>query len=60
LRWTGFEPRSQGIRAMLPHVDDFRPVHNLASLRALVDLLSGPVPLRTHLATGTQPERMAS
>jgi uncharacterized protein with von Willebrand factor type A (vWA) domain len=43
LRWSGFEPRSQGIRAMLPHVDEFRPVHNLASLRALVDLLSRPV-----------------
>ncbi len=42
LRWEGFEPRSQGIRAMLPHVDEFRPVHNLASLRALVDLLSRP------------------
>ena len=44
LRWAGFEPKSQGIRAMLPHVDDFRPVHNLASLRALVDLLSKPAP----------------
>ena len=43
LRWAGFEPKSQGIRAMLPHVDDFRPVHNLASLRALVDLLSRPL-----------------
>ena len=31
LRWSGFEPKSQGIRAMLPHVDEFRPVHNLAS-----------------------------
>ncbi len=29
---------------MLPHVDEFRPVHNLASLRALVDLLSRPAP----------------
>ncbi len=46
LRWEGFEPRSQGIRAMLPHVDEFRPVHNLASLRALVDLLSRPEPSR--------------
>jgi hypothetical protein len=46
LRWSGFEPRSQGIRAMLPHVDEFRPVHNLASLRALVDLLSRPAPPR--------------
>lgn len=46
LRWSGFEPKSQGIRAMLPHVDDFRPVHNLASLRSLVDLLSRPPPPR--------------
>ncbi len=42
LRWDGFEPRSQGIRAMLPHVDEFRTVHNLASLRALVQTLSRP------------------
>jgi uncharacterized protein with von Willebrand factor type A (vWA) domain len=28
---------------MLPHVDEFRPVHNLASLRALVDALSRPM-----------------
>jgi len=41
LRYEGFQPRSQGIRAMLPHVDEFRPVHNLASLRALVGSLSG-------------------
>jgi uncharacterized protein with von Willebrand factor type A (vWA) domain len=60
LRWSGFEPKSQGIRAMLPHVDDFRPVHNLASLRALVDLLSRPTPQRTPLAPAREPERMAS
>jgi len=42
LRYEGFQPRSQGIRAMLPHVDEFRPVHNLASLRELVVSLSGP------------------
>ena len=60
LRWEGFEPRSQGIRAMLPHVDDFRPVHNLASLRALVDLLSRPAPRRSPLAAVGEPERMAS
>ncbi len=46
LRWDGFEPKSQGIRAMLPHVDEFRPVHNLASLRALVQTLSAPAPTR--------------
>lgn len=49
LRWAGFEAKSQGARAMLPHVDEFRPVHNLASLRALVDLLSHPAPRRPML-----------
>ena len=40
LRYAQFQPKSQGIRAMLPHVDEFRPVHNLASLRDLVATLS--------------------
>ena len=40
LRFDGFEPRAQGVRAMLPHVDEFRPVHNLASVAALVEALS--------------------
>uniref|UniRef100_UPI0038D1432A vWA domain-containing protein n=1 Tax=Sabulicella glaciei TaxID=2984948 RepID=UPI0038D1432A len=40
LRYAGFEPRSQGIRAMLPHVHEFRPVHNLESLRDLVAALA--------------------
>lgn len=43
LRWEGFAPRSQGIRAMLPYVDEFRPVHNLQSLHALVGVLSRPI-----------------
>jgi uncharacterized protein len=46
LRWTGFQPKSQGIRAMLPYVDEFRTVHNLDSLRVLIDLLSRPAPAR--------------
>ena len=50
LRWDGFEPRSQGIRAMLPHVDEFRPVHNIASLRALIASLSRPAPSRERPA----------
>jgi uncharacterized protein len=40
LRYAAFEPRARGIRAMLPHVDDFRPVHNLASLAQLVQALA--------------------
>ncbi|MBX9457934.1 MAG: VWA domain-containing protein [Rhizobium sp.] len=41
LRFDGFEARASGIKAMLPHVDDFRPVHNLTSLADLVHALSG-------------------
>ncbi|MDM9628212.1 VWA domain-containing protein [Rhizobium sp. S152] len=39
LRFDGFEPRARGVRAMLPHVDEFRPVHNLASLSDLATAL---------------------
>ncbi|MEZ5669141.1 MAG: VWA domain-containing protein [Alphaproteobacteria bacterium] len=42
LRFEGFEPKSRGIRAILPHVDEFRPVHNLNSLMALTEALSAP------------------
>jgi uncharacterized protein with von Willebrand factor type A (vWA) domain len=44
LRFGGFEPRAQGIKMMLPHVDEFRPVHNLSSMRALIKALSSPIP----------------
>jgi len=39
LRYDRFEPKSLGIKAMLPYVDEFRPVHNLDSLEALVEAL---------------------
>ncbi len=42
LRFEGFEPRSQGIRSLLPHVDEFRPVHNLQSLDEVITALSRP------------------
>ncbi len=41
LRYDRFEPLAQGIRCMLPHVDEFRPVHNLSSIETLVAALSG-------------------
>lgn len=52
LRYDRFEPRSLGIRALLPHVDEFRAVHNLVSLAALIESLSAPA-IR-------QPERRAA
>ena len=42
LRFEGFEPKSQGIQAIMPHVDEFRPVHNLLSLGELIEALSRP------------------
>jgi uncharacterized protein len=41
LRFDAFEPRALGMRAMMPHVDEFRPIHNLASMGELCDALSG-------------------
>jgi uncharacterized protein len=40
LRYAGFEAKAQGIQAMLPHVDEFRPIHNLATMAALCRALS--------------------
>jgi uncharacterized protein with von Willebrand factor type A (vWA) domain len=40
LRFDGFEARASGIRAMLPHVDSFRPIHNLAAMADLCAALS--------------------
>ncbi|MCE7983930.1 MAG: VWA domain-containing protein [Caldilinea sp. CFX5] len=35
-----YQPLVRGIKAALPHIDDFLPVHNLASLEQLADLLA--------------------
>ncbi|HKT16685.1 MAG TPA: VWA domain-containing protein [Stellaceae bacterium] len=50
LRYDGFAPKSLGMRAILPHVDEFRPVHNLASLDELVKALMRPGPRRLEAA----------
>ena len=42
LRYAGFEARPAGIRALLPHVDDFLPVHNLETLTDLANVLARP------------------
>jgi uncharacterized protein with von Willebrand factor type A (vWA) domain len=39
LRFEGFEARARGIKAMLPHVDELRPIHNLESMAGLVAAL---------------------
>lgn len=40
LRYCGFEAKARGIRAMLAHVDEFRPVHSLAAIADLCEALS--------------------
>ncbi|MCD2471140.1 VWA domain-containing protein [Jiella sp. MQZ9-1] len=40
LRYDGFSAKARGVRAMLPHVDEFRSVHSLDAMRALCDALS--------------------
>lgn len=42
LRYAAFEPRAAGVRALLPHVDRFLPVHNLESLADLARALRRP------------------
>ena len=48
LRYDAFEPRSLGVRAIIPHVDEFRPVHNLDSLTRLAEVLGRPGDRRTE------------
>jgi uncharacterized protein with von Willebrand factor type A (vWA) domain len=52
LRFDGFEARAKGVRAMLPHVDELRPIHNLDSMIELVRALSG------RPAKGYDPKQM--
>jgi uncharacterized protein with von Willebrand factor type A (vWA) domain len=50
----GYQPLTQGMRAAMPYIDEFLPIHNLQSLEALADLL-GQVedepPVRRFVAT---------
>jgi hypothetical protein len=57
LRYEAFEPRPLGVRIMLPHVDDFLPVHNIDSLASLARALA-EAPARREAARG--PSRAAA
>jgi len=43
LRFAGFEAKAGGVRTMLAHVDEFRPIHNLTRMAELCEAL-GPKP----------------
>eukprot|EP00903_Cladosiphon_okamuranus_P001747 g1745.t1 len=53
LRFDGFEAKAKGIRAMLPHVDEFRAVHSLDAVADLVAALSG----NSGITAKTDPRR---
>jgi hypothetical protein len=53
LRYDAYEPKSLGAQAIMPHIDDFRPIHNLASLGALSEALARPG--RRHMAGAAWP-----
>lgn len=40
LRYDGFEAKVEGIRLLLPHVDEMRPIHSVKTMRDLVSALS--------------------
>jgi len=40
LRFEGFRPEARGVKAIMPHVDDFRAVHSLSRLRDIGAVLS--------------------
>jgi len=48
LRFDGFQAKAQGIRALLPHVDEFRTIHNIAAVADLVAVLDSRRPDRGH------------
>ena len=59
LRFDRFEPRAAGIRAILPNVDRFMPVHNLASLADLAAALRAPRTSASSGAMASAPRRAA-
>jgi uncharacterized protein len=50
LRFDRFEAKAKGIRTILPHVDEFRAIHNLDSMGELVRSLSA------HASRGADPK----
>ena len=50
----GYQPLTQGIRAALPYVDYFLPIHNLKSMEALAKMLG-----EVTITTGPPPKYLA-
>jgi hypothetical protein len=48
------------MKAMMPYVDEFRPVHNLESLETLIEVLSAPIARRGTATTAWQAKERAA
>ena len=59
LRFAAFEPRAAGVRALLPKVDSFRPIHNLRSMDDLVAALGHAATPRDATFPARDPMRRA-
>lgn len=60
LRYDAFEAKAQGIRTMLPHVDDFRAIHNVEAMSDLVAVLDARRPAGFVPATGSSGRQRGS
>jgi uncharacterized protein len=60
LRFEGFEAKAKGVQTMLPHVDEFRPIHNLESMAELVRALSADGARAEKARTGLTHARSAA
>ena len=54
LRFDGFAPKSHSIQTMLPHVDDFLPMHCLQSIDDIADAMQMIGRRRSHELIGWQ------
>jgi len=57
---ANYEPLVRGIQAALPHIDDFLPVHNLASLEQLAALLQSGFDSSRMVENRTQMAQMGA
>jgi uncharacterized protein len=60
LRYDRFEARPAGVRAMLPYVDEFLPVHNLESLKQLATAFARPRTFRRQAESDFELTRHAA
>ena len=58
LRYEEFAPKPTGVKAILPHVDEFRPIHSLESMDQLVNALS-ETNLQSRFNMAPWPEKLS-